>query len=115
MVAAKYFLDQALKAHNLVTMLDWRNEIDHGWTVRTTVLARGIQKRMRPELWQELEQTYVGLGLQENWEAFFKTIELFRKVAVEVGDALGFRYPIELDNRCMDHFRWVRSLAHQEA
>jgi aminoglycoside 6-adenylyltransferase len=114
MLAAKYFLDVAGKSYKLVTMLEWLNEIEHGWTVRTTVLARGIQQRMRPELWRELEQTYVGLGLEENWEAFFRLIDLFRKVALEVGESLDFSYPVDLDQRCMEHFKWVKQLSDEK-
>jgi hypothetical protein len=40
-----------------------------------------------------LEETYVGASIQENWEAMFKTIDLFQKVAIEVGEHLGFAYP----------------------
>ena len=43
-------------------------------------------------------QTYVGSQVEENWVALFPTIELFRRVAREVGAALGYTYAKQLDD-----------------
>ena len=58
----------------------------------------------------ELESTYVGAGEQENWDALFKTIALYRRVAIEVGHHLGYSYPHELDRRAMEYLRKVQNL-----
>ncbi|HEV8383731.1 MAG TPA: aminoglycoside 6-adenylyltransferase, partial [Candidatus Acidoferrales bacterium] len=59
------------------------------------------------------ESTYTGAGLEDNWEALFKTISLFREVAAEVGKRLGFVYPHELDRRCVQYLEKVRHLDKQ--
>lgn len=110
LLPAKYSLDEVMKLHALLPMLEWRMEIDHNWSVKTGVYGRGLKRRLRPEIWAELESTYVGAGIEENWEAFFRAIALFRKVAIEVGDHLGYSYPHDLDRRATDYFRRVRSL-----
>jgi aminoglycoside 6-adenylyltransferase len=46
----------------------------------------------------ELERTYVGTDVDENWDALFATIELFRRVAKEVAAALGIAYPQNVDD-----------------
>jgi hypothetical protein len=37
--------------------------------------------------------------VQENWDALFRTIDLFRRVAMEVGRGLGYEYPLGLDQQ----------------
>ncbi len=109
MMAAKYILDN-FKQEYLRPMLEWHLEIDHKWTVKPGPYGRRMKKWLRPDLWAELESTYTGAGLEENWAALFKTIELFRKVAIEVGERLGYAYPHELDRRVLAYLDRVRNL-----
>ena len=110
LMAAKYNLDQAMKMNNLRLVLEWRIEIDGGWSVKPGAYGKGLKRFLDPETWQELEATYAGAGAQENWEALFRTIALFRRVAIEVGDRLGYPYPHELDRRAMAYLRRVQGL-----
>jgi aminoglycoside 6-adenylyltransferase len=48
--------------------------------------------------------------VEENWDALFRTMELFRRVAIEVGDALGYRYPQKADDVAVAHANAVRTL-----
>jgi aminoglycoside 6-adenylyltransferase len=99
-----------MKQNNLLKMLEWRMEIDQDWSVKTGVLGKGLKKSLPPKLWAELESTYVGPGEEQNWEAMFRTIELFRKVAVKVGESLGYSYPYELDQKAVAYLRKVKDL-----
>ncbi len=110
LLPAKYNLDYAMKGANLRRMLEWRIEIDGGWSVKTGAYGKGLKKRLPREIWVELEATYVGAGPEENWEAMFRTIALFRRVAEEVGQALGYAYPEELDRRMDKYLKRVKSL-----
>lgn len=112
LIPAKYSFDHVMKTGHLRTMLEWRMEVDHDWAVKLGVLGKGLKKRLPPELWAAFERTYVGADLDENWEAFFATITLFREVAVAVGEALGYAYPYDLDRRATAYFRDVRALSH---
>jgi aminoglycoside 6-adenylyltransferase len=112
LMAAKYNLDKAMKLDNLRKMLEWRMEIDHDWSVRPGAYGRGLKKRLKPETWLELESTYVGAGIEENWDALFRTLAFFRQVAIEVGDHLGYPYPYDLDQRVMLYLRKVQNLDH---
>src|SRR5215208_3086465 len=84
MMAAKHILDLSLKQEHLRPMLEWHAEIDHQWTLIPRPYRRRLKQHLRPDLWAELECTYTGAGLEENWEALFRTIELMRRVAREV-------------------------------
>lgn len=115
LIPAKYSFDHVMKTGQLRTMLEWWMETQQGWSVRLGVLGKGLKKRLPPELWAAFEATYTGADIEENWGAFFRTIELFRRVAVEVGQALGYAYPHELDRRATDYFRDVQALSHDAA
>jgi aminoglycoside 6-adenylyltransferase len=80
-------------------MLEWRAELDHDWSMPIGSLSKGLKKRLPSEMWTQLEATYAGAGIEENWEALFRTMRFFRKVAIEVGAGLGYVYPYELDER----------------
>ena len=95
----KWALDYDMKHLFLRRMLEWRGELDHEGSMTMGALGKGLKKRLPKEIWSQLEETYVGSDIAENWEALFKTIMLFRQVAMDVGEALGYAYPQELDER----------------
>lgn len=99
LLPAKWCLDYDIKHVYLRRMLEWRMERDHGWSVPAGNLGKGLKKRLPPAIWGELERTYVGAGTAANWEALFRTLALFRRVAIEVGEDLGYSYPHDLDRR----------------
>jgi aminoglycoside 6-adenylyltransferase len=110
LMAAKHMLDHSMKQEHLRPMLEWRLEMDHHWSLKPGLYGRGMKKRLSPDLWAELESTYAGAGLEENWEALFRTIALSRKVAIEVGDRLGYAYPHDLDRRAVAYLQKVKNL-----
>jgi aminoglycoside 6-adenylyltransferase len=97
LVFAKFCLDHDLKLVALRRMLEWSIELARGWSVRPGVLGRGLERLLPRDVRSELEATYVGAGTDENWDALFATIALFRRIAVEVGEGLGFAYPHDVD------------------
>ena len=110
MMAAKHILDHSLKQEHLRPMLEWHAEIEHQWSLKPGPYGRRLKQYVRPDLWTELEGTYTGAGLEENWEALFRTIALMRRVASEVGKQLGYSYPDELEQRVIDYLSRVRRL-----
>jgi aminoglycoside 6-adenylyltransferase len=110
LMAAKYNLDYVMKIKKLRVMLEWRVEIDHNWSLKMGAYGRGLKKFVKQERWSEIESTYVGAGVEENWDALLKTIDLFRKIAFEVGSRLGYSYLENLDRKMMDYLHKVRDL-----
>ena len=110
MMAAKHVLDHFMKQEHLRPMLEWHVEIDHQWSVKPGPYGRRLKQWLRPDLWAELESTYTGAGLEANWEALFRTIALMRRVAIEVGDRLGYAYPHNLDRRAVVYLQKVQEL-----
>ena len=110
MMAAKHILDHSLKQEHLRPMLEWHAEIDHQWTLKPGPYGRGLKRHLRPDLWAEFESTYTGFGLDENWDALFRTIAVMRRVAIHVGQHLGFTYPEELEGRVLKYLQRVQQL-----
>jgi aminoglycoside 6-adenylyltransferase len=111
LMPAKYCLDFDMKHNFLRQMLDWRMECDRGWSVPTGFLGRGLKKALPPEIWSQVESTYVGAGIEENWDALFRTLALFRRVAVEVAGHLGYAYPHDMDRHVVAYARKVSGMA----
>lgn len=111
LLPAKYSLDYIMKQKYLRRMLEWRMEIDVGWAVKTGTLGRGLKKRLPAELWSNLENTFVGAEIEENWDALFRTIDIFRRAALEVANDLGYRYPGDLHERVVAYLWKVKRLA----
>ncbi len=108
LLPAKYSLECVMKLDLLRRALEWRAALDQGWTLRPGILGRGLRRRVDPEVWSELERTYVGAAEEENWEALFRIIRLFRRVAGEIFQRLGFPYPHELDARMVRYLVGIR-------
>ena len=109
LLPAKWCLDSDMRDVYLRPMLEWWMACDHGWSVPTGALGKGLKKRLPPDLWAELEATYAGAGIEDNWESLFCTIAFFRHIALEVADHLGFTYPEEFDRRVTEHARRMRA------
>jgi aminoglycoside 6-adenylyltransferase len=109
-VFTKFVLEQDMKLGALRRMLEWRIEADHDWSIRPGAYGRGLERLLPVDLWSELAATYVGIGVEENWEALLVTAALFRRVAAEVGAELGYAYPQRVDDAVTAHLNAVRRL-----
>lgn len=110
LVAAKHILDHSLKHGHLLPMLEWHSEIAHQWSLKPGPYGRRLKRHLQADLWSELESTYTGAGLEENWDALFRTINLMRRVARDVATSLGFLYPDHLDQRVISYLLKVQQL-----
>ena len=108
LVAAKH-LDNSLKQDHLRPMLEWHIEIDHNWSLKLGPYGRRLKHWLRQDLWADLEHTYTGAAVESNWTALFQTIDLMHRVATEVGEAMGFRYPAELEQRVTEYLYRVKA------
>lgn len=112
LLPAKWCLDYDMRYIHLHPMLEWRMELQHGWSMPIGFLSKGLKKRLSPEIWTQLESTYAGANIAENWESLFRTIALFREVAMEVGEGLGYEYPLALDQRVTAYVQEMQQMRH---
>jgi aminoglycoside 6-adenylyltransferase len=110
MMAAKYILDNIMKQEYLLPMLEWHAEIAHNWSVKPGPYGRRLKGWLRSDLWAELEGTYTDADVAANWDALYRTIALMRRVAIEVGQNLGYVYPQDLEARTIAYVQKVQRL-----
>jgi aminoglycoside 6-adenylyltransferase len=110
LVAAKFLLDGEIKHENLIPMLEWRAQIDHQWSLKPGPYGRGLKQRIRPGLWDELMATFTGAETSEMWDTLHASLALMRRVALEVGENLGYAYPHERERKIIAHLQSVRRL-----
>ena len=110
MVFAKFALDYDAKFGALRRFLEWRIELDHDWSLKPGAYGRGLERLLPGDIWSELAGTYVGTDVEDNWNALFRLTALFRRVATEVGDALGYVYRRDLDDALTRQLEDVRNL-----
>lgn len=112
-MAAKFILDYCMKQEHLLPMLEWHVECAHNWSLKTGPHGRGMKKWLRADLWTQLERTYTGAALEENWETLDRMIVLMRTTALEVGQCLGYTYPDEMEQRARVYVEQVKHLPRE--
>ena len=110
LVFAKWMLDQDLKLETMRRMLEWRIELDHTWSVKPGIHGRGLKHLLPPDIWSEFARTYVSLGVEQTWAALDRVIALFRQIASDVGNALGYPYPQQVDDQVSAYLEAIREM-----
>jgi len=109
---ARYSFDTVIKFDLLRRMLGWLIAGEQGWQHLPGNLGKGLKEALSPVIWSEIESTFIGTNIEENWQALFATTALFRRVASAVVRDLGYTYPLELDRRMLRHLQRIRTLPH---
>lgn len=78
-------------------MIEWHIGTTTDWSANPGVWGRRFKHYLDQETWWQLEATFAGADLGENWGAFFAMLDLFSRLAREVGSHLGFDYPANLE------------------
>jgi aminoglycoside 6-adenylyltransferase len=109
----KWCLDYDMKHVYLRQMLEWKIGLDSNGSVPVGAIGKGLKKRLPSELWSQLESAFAGADIAGNWEALFQTMTLYRQVAMEVGERVGYVYPLELDQHVTNfvkemHRDWLK-------
>jgi aminoglycoside 6-adenylyltransferase len=110
LLPAKWALDYDMKHVYLRQVLEWYVGLKYNYSVPVGSLGKGLKKLLPTDIWTALEETYVGVNLEDNWNALANTMELFRHVASEVGGHLGYIYPNDLHNRVMAYVEKIKYL-----
>ncbi len=107
---AASMLGQAVRDEYLHTVLEWAIGLQNDWSVNTGVRGRYFKRYLDAQTWREYESTFAGAAIEEQWEAFFNAVALFRRIAKLVGDSLGYPYPGTVDREMTEYYRWIRSI-----
>lgn len=110
LVFARWVLDQDLKLETMRRILEWRIEIEHNWSVKPGVHGRDLKQLLPPNIWSEFAGTYASLDAEETWAALHRVIALFREVAADVGNALNYTYPQQVDDLVSAYLEAIRQM-----
>ncbi|PWB56699.1 MAG: hypothetical protein C3F13_01110 [Anaerolineales bacterium] len=110
LLPAKWCLDYDMKHVYLRPLLEWLVELDHDWSIPVGNLGKELRKLVPADIWVDLERTYTGASIAENWEALYLTLDFFKRVAIQVGGRLGYSYPEELHQHVCDYVTQIREM-----
>lgn len=101
---AKACLDSYMKGRCLLPLIEWHSRITHGNNYDTWFRGRFMERWADPRIIAELRSTFAHYDEDDVWQALANTMQLFRWIANEVAEELGYTYP-----RAADQFasRWV--------
>jgi aminoglycoside 6-adenylyltransferase len=110
MMFARYNLDVVMRHDLLLRLLEWRIEIERHWDWKPGVVGRGLKRALPPQTWAELAATWADGDVAECWSALFAMKTLFSRIAREVGAALGYIYPTNLDQRITAYLHAIQQM-----
>lgn len=94
--------DWRLKGH-LLEMMEWHAQAMHGWAYDTWHGGKYLLEWTDPQSRRSLYDVFGHLDSRDSWRALFATMDLFRRLAREVAQRLGYAYPTALDERVTQH------------
>ena len=71
-------------------------------------LGKGLQAHLPADVWEELLQTFSDADPEKNWAALFAMTALFRRIAQQVAEHLGYPFPDNLINGVVSHAHRMR-------
>lgn len=87
----------------LLKMIEWHEKVKNGWNYDTNCDAKRMRSWVSPEIWTMTHDTFAHFDTADSWEKLVNTLEFFRKLSVEVAEALGLEYPHEMTTNICDH------------
>lgn len=92
----KFIVESDTRFLSLQKMIEWYIGVKNDWKVNPNKFGRWFKRYLDLETWNELESTFSGVNIEDNWNALFNMVWLFKRLAICVGNNLGFTYPCEL-------------------
>ena len=110
LVFAKYMLDSVIRFDYFEKMVEWYIGTQTNWTANPNKHGRWFKHFLDAETWAELESTFAGPSLAENWAAMFNMMALYRRLSQIVGQSLGYDYPFDLDQGVTAYLKQMQAL-----
>jgi aminoglycoside 6-adenylyltransferase len=108
-VYAKTMLDAVVR-EELMKMLVWHIGLKTDFSVNPGKLGKYFRRYLEPGFWDRLMGTYADASYEHTWDAMFIICDLFREVAIDVAEQLGFEYPLDDDTRVSAYLKHIRQL-----
>lgn len=106
----KFMLDNVIRFNYLQKVIEWYIGVQNDWHINTNKCGRWFRRYLNKETWEELEKTYDGADIEDNWNALFRTADLFNRLSMHIGKQLGYKYPVEIENKIREYLIKTRKL-----
>lgn len=110
LIYAKYMLDNIMRFSYLEKIIEWFIGTKYHWQISTNKHGRLFKKYLDDETWRELEKTFSGSKIEENREALFAVVKLFRRLAMSLAEDLNYSYPCKLDEEITAYLNKIKTL-----
>ncbi|MFB0534548.1 MAG: aminoglycoside 6-adenylyltransferase [Anaerolineae bacterium] len=109
---AKGCADSYMKWRCLLRMIEWHARAKKGWDYDTWHGGRFLEEWADPCALEQLRDAFAHYDKEDVQRALFATMELFRWLAMETAERLGYLYPTVADERVTE---WVRTCLSEKA
>lgn len=103
---AKFCLDSYMKRKCMLRMIEWHAHVKRGWAYDTWFDGRFLEEWADSDVIKELRKTFSYYDEADIKRGLLATMNLFRKISMEIAEKLNYSYPIELDKKITE---WIRS------
>ncbi len=93
-------------------MVEWYIAMDHEDSVSTGMWGKYYKKYLSPELYEKYLKTYSDGNPENLWNAIFIACDLFRSLALQVSDHLGYVYCKQDDENMVSYITHIKNAAH---
>ena len=90
----------------LLRMIEWHARVTHCWNYDTWFRGRFLEEWAHPQALKELRSAFAHYDEEDVKRALLAAMELFRWMAMETAEKLGYSYPTKADNQVT---KWIRT------
>ena len=96
--------------HLLLRMIEWHAHAKRGWSYDTWFRGRFLEKWADPGVLRQMRDVFSHYDEADVRRGLLAAISLFRALALETAERLGYPYPEEADCKVTE---WIRARFHQ--
>lgn len=96
------FRSGSLNDHFLLKMIEWHEEAKRNWESQVPPIGKRMHSWVDADTWKALHKIFAHFDSRDSRQGLMHTIELFRKIAADTAQRLGYSYPHELDKHITD-------------
>ena len=92
----------------LLKMIEWHAQAKHQWDYDTEYMGKHMKSWADESVWQALYRIFARFDRDDSWNGLLASVDLFRQLATEVAERLGFVYPGEVDRNIVGFMRKIK-------
>ncbi|MET7000282.1 AadS family aminoglycoside 6-adenylyltransferase [Chitinophaga defluvii] len=106
---AKFMTENVIRTDYLVPIIEWYIASENNWNITTNKHGRLFKKYLSPGMWQQIETTFSGSDITDNWNALFAYADVVHQLGTTLSEKLGYSYPTELEHNVRKYLSDIRS------